>query len=96
MARKRKETFTVEPDERGDGYWVWGHSTYECSSVLAGRPRHRRVKCYDTVEEAVAEYPSAGVSEYATSHSANKEDTASFMRSPAPSWFDPADAGEEW
>jgi hypothetical protein len=92
-----KETFTIEPEKnnRGD-VWVWGRSTYPRGSVLAGQTRRRRVSCFDSIEEAQKEYPNAKVMGGPVSHGQNRDDTAAFMRMPAPADFDPADAGEEW
>jgi hypothetical protein len=88
------EDVTIEPE--GDGCWVWGHSTYGDSSVLAGQCRRRRIECFETVEQARAEYPRATVCEGANSAWNNREDRYSFDRSVQPGWFDPADAGETW
>lgn len=88
------ETFTLEPEE--DCVWLWGHSVYPDDSVLAGETRRRRVECFDTLEQARTAYPNVEILEAAWSHRANRADMSSFMRSPAPADFDPADAGEEW
>lgn len=88
------ESVTIEPE--GDSVWVWGHGTYERSSVLAGQCRRRRIECFATVEAAKAEYPKATVCEGASSAWMNRLDSDSFERSLQPGWFDPADAGEAW
>lgn len=93
-----KETFTIEREVRSgrETFWVWGHSIYDRGSVLAGRPKRRRVKAFDTLALAQADHPSAKVYGFAASHAQNQDDMAAFAREPAPDWFDPADAGEEW
>lgn len=93
----KAETFTIESEtKRGrTDVWVWGHSVYERGSVLAGQQRRRRVDCFDTVEAAKAAHPTATV-RGASSHAANRHDADAFSRMPAPSDFDPADAGESW
>jgi len=88
------ENVTIE--QEGDRVWVWGHSTYGDSSVLAGQCRRRRIECFETIEKARAEYPGATVCDGAMSAWANRENMYGFSRSVQPSWFDPADAGESW
>jgi hypothetical protein len=75
--------------------WVWEHSRYPESSVLAGQTRRSRVAPYDTVADALADYPAAVVSDV-SSHGANQQDIDALTRMPTPAWFDPDDAGEEW
>lgn len=82
---------TIEPFE--NEYAVYGHGTYEESSVLAGQYRRCFLEVYDTEAEAIAQYPEAQVEEGSTKVFA---DMATGMSDMAPSWFDPADAGEEW
>lgn len=89
------EDVTIEPECEGE-YWVWGHSVYGDSSVLAGQCRRRRIECFETAEKAKAEYPTATVCEGASSAWMNRLDCDSFERSVQPGWFDPADAGESW
>lgn len=96
MKTKNEKQQFVEPDEKGQGFWVWEHSVYPRGSVLAGQQRRRRVKCFDTIEAAKTEFPDATVSKRASSHAMNKFDVETFERSPAPAWLDPSAAGEEW
>lgn len=91
---KSGEDLSIEPE--GDGCWVWGTSTYPGSSVLAGQCRRRRIECFETIDKARAEYPTATVCDHAGSAWANREERYSFERSVQPGWFDPADAGESW
>jgi len=85
---------TIEQETEGE-VWVWEHSIYPLSSVLAGQTRHVRVEKFSSVQEAQDAYPSAKHIE-PFSHAFNREASASFARSPAPDWFDPNDAGEQW
>lgn len=91
-----KERFQIEPSEKGDGVWVWGIGTYGRGSVLAGRVKRRRVSHHVSVEDAQKDHPEAEVRTYASSHDSNRDDNDVFQRQPAPSDFDPMDAGEEW
>ena len=82
------EWLSIEPDKRG-GVIVYGHGTYEETSVLAGYPLRQWIKHFDTVEEAQKAYPTAEVKEWPT-----KMDVE--LPRVAPSWFDPGAAGEVW
>lgn len=90
------EQLQIEPDEKGDGVWLWRIGVFPPSSVLAGQTRRQRVKHFATVQAAQAESPAASVKARPSSRAANREDTRNFERSPAPAWFNPAIAGEEW
>lgn len=62
---KKKWTFTLEPG-RGETYrnnkpTLYGHSIYERSSVLAGRPQRVFVACWDNWETARQTCKAAGV-----------------------------------
>lgn len=85
--------YTVEPIN-GE-YAVYGHGRYEESSVLAGQYRRCFLDAFNTQEEALKAYPSAQVEEGSTKIFADMAH-AGFDNSPAPDWFDPMDAGEEW
>jgi hypothetical protein len=87
--------YTIEENHEFPGeYLVYGHGTYEASSVLAGQYRRCFIDSYPTLEAAQEKYPDAEVSG-STKYIA---DTCarSFENSPEPDWFDPGDAGEEW
>lgn len=86
------DSYTIEPFE--DKFAVYGHGTYEESSVLAGQYRRCFIDMYDTEEEAQKAHPEAESSGSTKFMSDQMMD--SFENSPAPDWFDPADAGEEW
>jgi hypothetical protein len=66
---------------------VYGIGTYERSSVLAGQTSRSFLGSYPTKRAALDAYPDA-------------EETGlppqPVMSEMPPSWFDPADAGEEW
>ena len=81
---------TIEPSEYSD-FAVYGHGTYERSSVLAGQPKRSYLESFDTVVDAQKEYPNAEVLEHST-----KIDGMAMMPVCAPDWFDPMDAGECW
>ncbi len=70
--------------------WLWEIGTYPDSSVLAGQIRERRVRTYDSVMQALIEYPHAEVTENYTRGS-----SPSVSRF-APADFDPSYAGEAW
>ena len=89
------ENVSIEPECEGE-CWVWGQSIYSDSSVLAGQCRRRRIECFETIEAAKAQYPTATVCDHAGSRWANREANYSLARSVQPGWFDPADAGETW
>ncbi len=52
-------TINLHDDEAAS---VFGWSTYERSSVLAGQPRKVYIESFDTLAEAEAAYPGAGIS----------------------------------
>jgi cell division protein YceG involved in septum cleavage len=51
--------YTIEPDRYGVLVYEWG--IYERSSVLAGQERKTFMDGYDSVEDALKQYPSAQV-----------------------------------
>jgi hypothetical protein len=73
---------------------VYGHGTYEESSVLAGRYRRCFLDSFPTVEAAKEKYPDA--EESGSTKYLSNDMISSFENSPEPDWFDPMDAGEEW
>jgi len=83
---------TIEADHQPDGrYWnVYEHGRYERGSVLAGQSRRSFIDCYASLDEAKAAYPKADVLDHSTKVHHNP------MPHHAPSWFDPAEAGEVW
>lgn len=87
MARRRD--LTIEPGMDGR-YDVYEHGTYPRHSVLAGQARRSFVDTFDTLEDAQRRFPKAQVLE----HSSRPFEQP--MSDCPPSWFDPADAGEEW
>lgn len=84
---------TIEPDGKG-GYDVYGHGTYEQSSVLAGRAKRAYLDNFPTIEAVKAEYPDATSQD----HSSRVEgyNSGDLMPKSPPEWFDPMDAGEAW
>lgn len=88
MTEEKFDSYTIEP--LGEDEWaVYGHGTYEESSVLAGQPSRVFINDYRTCAKAKEAWPQASVSESSTRIDIDMPDMA-------PSWFDPADAGEEW
>lgn len=85
---------TIEPDHERGGFDVYGHGTYEESSVLAGRPKRAFLDHFDTAEETRAEHPEAeDIGGSSRIEGYNAGDT---MPQSPPSWFDPMAAGEAW
>jgi hypothetical protein len=82
--------FTVEPSDH-DGFWVVRHDEWPASSVLAGQDRRSLLQHFDTIEEALDEFPEAEALEHST-----KNAFAEVLPDVAPDWFDPLDAGESW
>lgn len=85
------DEYLIDPPEE---YAVYGHGTYEDSSVLAGQYRRCFLDVFSSAEEAREAYPTAEESD-STKHITDQMMDA-FENSPPPDWFDPADAGEEW
>ena len=86
---------TIEPNfyresvgRPSGGYNVYKHDEYPNSSVLAGQERRTFCDFFDTIEEAQAAFPAAYVS--------GDTHRAPYLPATPPSWFDPANAGEEW
>jgi hypothetical protein len=68
---------------------VYSYGTYPESSVLAGQEKRSFVAGgFTSEDEAKAAYPDATVS--------GSRYREVFILHTAPSWFDPADAGETW
>lgn len=91
------DTFTIEPDK--DHFVVYGHGYYDRSSVLAGQRRRSFQSRFDSVADAQAAFPSADVLTHSTRPMRfGGESLGDLSGLPlcAPSWFDPADAGESW
>jgi len=91
---------TIEPrfiDGEQVGYAVYGHGTYKHSSVLAGQARRSFQDAFDSVEEALQEYPEAEVRGGSTKvrYGTTLAQLSGLPETP-PSWFDPMDAGETW
>ena len=82
-----REYFTLSEEQDGT-VWLWGHSVYPKSSVLAGQNRDWRVEPYDSMDEAKAAHPDVEIG-HGSAMRASLPDTP-------PAWFDPAYAGEEW
>jgi len=81
--------FTIEPDGH-DGFDVYEHGVYERSSVLAGQDKRSFRDNFDSVDAALTAFPDASVL------SCSSKSHFDPMPQCAPSWFDPADAGECW
>lgn len=94
----RYDSYTVEPHDRGR-FAVYGHGTYERSSVLAGRPLRAFLDGFDSVEDALKAYPKAELVGHSTrspfAGSSSLGDLSGLPDCP-PRWFDSADAGEAW
>jgi hypothetical protein len=73
-----------------EDYGVYRYGTYERGSVLEGQEKRSFVESFATLAEARKAYPEArwdgGGSGYREVH----------VPETAPSWFDPAAAGEVW
>jgi len=82
------DSITVELD--GSQYQVFGWGVYPRHSVLAGQTMRVRLECYDTIDEALIEYPTAQYTELRTL----KPNTS--MSPCPPNWYDKGDAGEDW
>ena len=89
MARdiSKYDWLSIEPHR--DGWAVYGHGTFEPTSVLAGQPSRTFLDSFDSVNEAEEKYPDAEVVRGSTRVECTLPATP-------PSWFDPAAAGERW
>jgi hypothetical protein len=58
--------YTISHSRYGDGADVFGWTTYERSSVLAGQPQKVFIDAFPTIEDAQAEYPNANISSHWT------------------------------
>ena len=82
------QAFTIVSD--GDGTWaLWGHGVYGDGSVLAGQSLNARFDTFDSIEEAIAQYPAATVADSRPLHSNTVSDIP-------PTGWSPDDAGEVW
>jgi len=54
--------YTISHSRYGDGADVFGWTTYERSSVLAGQPRKVFLDAFETLEAAKAKFPTAELS----------------------------------
>ena len=68
-----------------------GIYTYGKNSVREGETQEVPVEWFDTLDEARAKYPEAEVVDYEVYKQSHPP-----MADSAPSWFDPANAGESW
>lgn len=73
----------------GQSWKACGIYTYGKNSVREGETQEVPVEWFDTLDEARAKYPEAEVVGY-------EKQSHPPMADSAPSWFDPADAGESW
>jgi len=85
--------FTMTQDEVYDSWNVYGWSTYEPNSVLAGQPKKVFLESYETPEEAERNYPGVKPS--------NKWTEPEVSVGPAPANYYSSDggfydAGEYW
>lgn len=92
-----KQRITIEYPSSGAtyhnyAYGVYAYDTWPMSSVLGGQSRRTYIREYPTLEEAQAEYPNAEINV----HKPYIPDPELPLSPIAPSWFDPADAGERW
>jgi len=88
----RDISYTIEPSRNKweeDKVEVIEHGVYPEHSVLAGQARRAYRGTFDTVKDALSEFPDAEVLEHNTLATASVPQVA-------PDWFDPADAGERW
>ena len=93
MPKKRKirvRDLTIEPTPTETGVWVVEHSEYGANCVNAGQYRRQMLDHFDTVAEALKEYPGA----QPLNHSTKVFRPA--MPDTPPQGFDPLDAGETW
>ncbi len=68
---------------------VYGHGTYDGSSVLAGQYRRCFLDAFETAADARAAYPWAHLE-------GPKAPLRAVTDTGPPEWFDPSDAGEGW
>jgi hypothetical protein len=84
-------TFRIQQDGFG-GWDLIGMGEYP-DGVLEGQWRRGVLKSYDTLEEAVTDNPDVEVDK---EYSSKIPSSWLPVSNVAPSWFDPADAGERW
>ena len=83
-------SYTIEKE--GNIFVVFGHGEYPAESVLCGQIARIRLGEFDTLERAGWAYPLASVCKHSTRIPSGWMSGSDL----APSWFDPADAGERW
>lgn len=83
-------SYTIEPDVKGEGFWVCQYGVYSESSILAGQQYRQLCKHYDTVQAAQADYPGAEVADH------QRYIPPTYIPKVPPPWFDELDAGEHW
>lgn len=62
MKTKQFDRFTLQRSKYGEGWDLYGWSTYPASSALAGQPLKRWLDSYETLEAGQAAYPEAQLS----------------------------------
>ena len=87
------DSYTIEPSQDGDGYWLVAHGEYEESSVLAGQPSRTLTCWYATKAEATVNNPEAEVLDHITGDPFGNPTPLPIH---PPDWFDPLFAGEVW
>ena len=80
---------TIEPSR--EGYVVYEHGVYEHSSVLAGQHKRAWVEYFDSLKEAILNYPKAEILE-----GSSKLLTEPIVPDLPPNDFDPYACGERW
>jgi len=84
------ERQTIEPDRRGDGWWLAQYGVYGLTSVLAGQGFRQLSKHYKTLKQAQSKNPGIEVLDEPGCV------PLAFLPENPPDWFDPLNAGEAW
>lgn len=79
---------------QGGGCWLWGYGKHNRSSVLAGQFLQQRLEYWHDLEEALLDCPGVNHRVDGTVNMPSRE--LASVGDAAPSWFDPAAAGERW
>lgn len=82
--------FHLEPSSNGEDWCLCQDGIYEESSVLAGETFSRKIRFYNSLEEAIAANPGVEVLEQPIYRVAHE------LPHTPPAWFDPSYAGETW